>query len=69
MILLAWLTPACLDTVSPCGVPSGSWEEDKGRPAGLPRPETKSLCSAPFPTHCAAQALSLERPGKEVRRK
>ncbi|EFB25684.1 hypothetical protein PANDA_011912 [Ailuropoda melanoleuca] len=58
----------CLDTVSPCGVPSGTQGEDKRRPAGLPRPETMSLRSAPFPTHCAAQALSLERPGKEVRR-
>lgn len=27
MILLAWLTPACLDTVSPCGVPSGAREK------------------------------------------
>nr|XP_012623932.1 GDP-mannose 4,6 dehydratase isoform X5 [Microcebus murinus] len=42
----------------------------RGRPAGPPVLETRSPhLLGLFPTHCAARALSLERLGKEARRK
>lgn len=69
VILLAWGTLVYLDSVSPSVVPSGAWGEDEGRPTGRPGTETRRPRCAPLPTLCAAQALSLGRPGKEVNRK
>lgn len=69
VIPLAWGMLICLDSLSPSGVPSGTWGEDEGRPTGLPGTETRRPRCVLLPTHCAAQALSLGRPAKEVRRK